>query len=200
MSKIVEISESNGFEHFCCDNGIGSKIFIKNDYVYKVCERNSLERVRSDYKEYRKICGEHVDKLQESYFTECLYGSKVYACIKQKRINGKTLNQLGREGLILLLKSNPAEKRFLRHLIEEFFGRTKNKFLYPDLVGNPDDQSIYNSVNIILEPRRGLVICDIGLSPHEDTLKKHSVNFYDSKNVKHYIEKMREALYLINTC
>ena len=103
MSKIVEISESNGFEHFCCDNGIGSKIFIKNDYVYKVCERNSLERVRSDYKEYRKICGEHVDKLQESYFTECLYGSKVYACIKQKRINGKTLNQLGREGLILLL-------------------------------------------------------------------------------------------------
>lgn len=194
MDNILKISEENGFIPFECDNGVSSVIFKKDKHVYKINKRNSLERAKSDYKEYLKILQKFPEKLQKSDFFKCEYDGEVCTCIKQEILNGLTLKELGLKDLTDFLKNNPKEIVFLDVLINEFFKRIESMDLYPDLIGNPDNQSLENSINMLLTPERGLVICDVGMSPHEDTLKKHGLGFYASGNVGHYTKKMRESL------
>lgn len=99
------------------------------------------------------------------------------------------------------LKKTPRDVVFLRIMISIFLDRAKLRRLYPDLVGNPENQSIENAINLIIETEspngRGLVLCDVGLSPHEDTLREYGENFFDSDNLTLYREKMLELLSII---
>ncbi|MFZ2193290.1 MAG: hypothetical protein WAV31_03525 [Candidatus Moraniibacteriota bacterium] len=193
MDKKLEISKENGFYLMDCEKGISSLVFEKDGYVFKINKRNSLERAKKDYLKLQEICRDFPEKIAESFLSECIYEGEVYICIKQKKINAPSVKQIGKLKFVEFLKKNKHDLAFLKKLIDDFFMCVKERKLYPDIVGNPSDQSIFNSINILVEPERGLVVCDIGLSPHEDTLKKHGLSFYDSDNVSHYLKKMDEA-------
>jgi hypothetical protein len=199
MNKELEISEKNGFRPIICENGISSLVFEKDGYVFKINKRNSLQRAKNDYEKLQEICKDFPNKIAESSLFECTYKREKYICIRQKKINALTIKQTGKSEFTNFLRANKGELLFLKKLIDEFFVRIKNKELYPDIVGDPSDQSIFNSINILLDPKRGMVVCDIGLSPHEDTLKKYGSEFYESDNVKHYLRKLKKANRLIST-
>ena len=192
------ISVERGFIPFEGKSGVSSTVFLREGRVYKISRRNSLERAMSDYRYLAEMLL-HVGfpgKIQESEIYECAYEGDRSVCIEQEIINGVTIAKRGAQ-ILDYLCSNPEELQFLIVLIELFLTRVSMKQLYPDIVGNPRNQSLFESINIILEPERGLVICDVGLSPHEDTLQKHGASFFDSENVAHYRTKMEEALRLL---
>lgn len=193
INKEMEISEKNGFNLLNCDSGINSIVFEKEGYIYKINKRNSLQRAESDYKKLKEICADFPDRVVESSFFECMYGGEKHICIKQKKIVAQTIKQFGKNKLIEFLKNNKEDALFLKKLVDEFFTCIENKKLYPDIVGSPSDQSIFNSINILVENGKGLVLCDVGLSPHEDTLKKYGIDFYSSGNVAHYVKRINEA-------
>ncbi|MCD4694241.1 hypothetical protein K8R62_02685 [bacterium] len=198
MNKYLEISLEKGFSPMNCENGISSFVFEKDDYVFKINKRNSFQRSKSDYQKLQNICRDFPNKVAESSLFECVYNKEKYVCIKQKKINAPTIKQVGELVFINFLKSNRKELFFLNKLINEFFSSIEKKELYLDIVGNPSDQSIFNSMNILLHPEKGLTLCDIGLSPHEDTLRRYGLEFYKSDNVKHYLEKMKEAIDMVS--
>lgn len=194
---MFEISEQNGFDVFNCDNGVSSDVFTKDDgYIYKVSARNSLQRALSDYEYLTWIFGglEFRHRLQDSEIFECSYGGKLAVCVKQKIIKGRTVAEVGKEQLGLFLKEKPDDLLFLRLMICIFLNRLRLKRLYPDLVGNPQNQSLFNSINLMLSEQGSLILCDVGLSPHEQTLRENGEAFFDSQNVKHYEQKMQKAL------
>lgn len=189
----MEISIKTGFEIFDCNAGISSEVWRKNNYIYKVTTRNSIARLSNDYKMLKEILGElwYADKLQESEIFECINPDwKNAACVKQKIINWKTIASIGKKDFEIYLKNNPKEIIFLKKMVELFHIRVKSNELYPDLVWNPEDQSIRNSINLVIEKKRWIIICDVGLSPAEDTLKKFWKKFYKSDNVTYYKEKV----------
>lgn len=194
MNNILNISKKDGFILFDCDRGVSSMVFKKGRYIYKINNRNSLARAKSDYKEYRSICQEFPDKIEKSSFFQCCYKNKKYTCVKQRIIIGKTLKEVNKRDVVSFLKNNPRDILFLKTIINEFFDRIREKKLYPDLVGNPSNQALLNSINVIFSLKRGLVVCDVGLSPHEDTLLRYGEGFYASENVGNYVKKMKKAL------
>lgn len=193
---LEEISEQTGFHVFNCDNGVSSDVFEKDGYLYKANTRNSLRRANSDYEELMRLfvgLG-FKNKLQSSEIFECMRDGIVAVCVRQKIIEGHTIAQVGKERFELFLRNNPKDLYFLKLMISTFLVRLQLKKLYPDLVGNPQDQSLFNSINLMLQQRDGLILCDVGLSPHEETLRENGEAFFDSQNVKHYEQKMKEAL------
>lgn len=92
-----------------------------------------------------------------------------------------------------MTKAFKVNKKFLIKLLEYFFESIEAKEFYPDIVGYPKNQEYFNSINMMLEEKTNKIIfCDIGLSPHEDTLRKFGKDFYSSENVKTYVEKMKK--------
>lgn len=194
--KMITISRRSGFTLFACDNGISSTVFEKNGYVYKITTRNSVQRAQSDYDDLVHTFTQAGwgDKLQSSVISACTYERKKYTCVKQKIIVGTTFARMGKQAVMDYLKKHPRERQFLHFMIDLFIARITAKLLYPDSVGNPHDQSMWNSINMIIEEKRGIVLCDVGLSPREKTLQENGLQFYESDNVKHYNSKMNEAL------
>lgn len=193
---MLEISQQKGFNVFDCDGGISSSVFEKDGYLYKINTRNSLQRALSDYEELKRIFESlgFKYKLQESEIFECVRDGIVAVCVKQKILDGRTIARVGKEQFELFLRKNPKDLYFLKLIISVFFTRLKLKRLYPDLVGNPHDQSLFNSINLMVQQPDGLILCDVGLSPHEETLKAAGEDFFASANVRHYWHKMTEAL------
>ena len=121
---------------------------------------------------------------------ECLYDNKKYTCVIQPIVKGSELKKLSSE---LLEKAVRENKEFLLELLRYFFENISVKELYPDIVGYPKNPEYANSINLILEQNTGkIILCDVGLSPHEDTLMKYGNIFFESDSVKTYVEKMRE--------
>jgi hypothetical protein len=70
--------------------------------------------------------------------------------------------------------------------------------LYPDIVDYPTDPEYYNSINLIVEKvTNKLILCDVGLSPHQDTLAKHGADFYDGDSVRTYVDRMKKFYELL---
>ncbi|MES2224190.1 MAG: hypothetical protein V4469_04635 [Patescibacteria group bacterium] len=169
---------------------ISSKVFIKDGKVFKLNNRNSVERAESDAQVLKTRLAEYEDHLPDSTIVECEYEGVIYTCVVQEVIEGEELKKLGAEQLREALKEN---KDFLLELLKYFFESIEAKKLYPDIVGYPKDPEYFNSVNLILEKESNKVIlCDVGLSPHQDTLDKNGLDFYDSENVRIYVAKMRK--------
>lgn len=193
---LEEISEQTGFNVFNCDKGVSSNVLVKDGDIYKISTRNSLDRSLSDYEELMRLFAGlgFSYKLPNSEIFECLSGGNAAVCVKQRIIDGKTLAQVGKTQLEAFLRERPQDLYFLKLITCMFLVRLKLKKLYPDLVGNPEDQSLFNSINLMLQQRDGLILCDVGLSPHEQTLRENGEAFFDSQNVRHYQQKMTEAL------
>lgn len=197
----MEVSTNNSFEIFDCEKGISSEVFKKDNHVYKINNRNSLARTIHDYSELKEILSGigFEDKLQESEIFSCECNGQAAICVKQQIIDGKTISRLGKNALVNYLQSRPQEVVFLKNLIGIFFTRVNTRQLYPDLVGNPADQSLWNSINLMVDDVRGIIICDVGLSPHEKTLTEKGQIFFESDNVRHYVQKMEESLDFLNS-
>lgn len=196
------ISPQRGFTPFQGESGISSTVFEKNGHIYKLTKRNTLERAQNDYEELKKICAlfQQEKKLQISEIFACKDGTeKSVVCVRQARIQGQTFKNFGKDELRRYLQRYPKEKIFLQYLRDVFLLRTKLKQKYPDLVGNPNDQSLWNSINLMIEPERGIVICDVGLSPHEDTLDKCETCFFESENVQNYVKQVQESFEILTT-
>jgi len=186
--KIV-ISEENGFAHLTTE-GVSSKVFVKEGNVYKLSNRNSLERQKSDLVTLREELEGYEDRLPNSEITECEFEGEVYTCVIQPMIDGQELKKLDSELLEEVLRNN---KDFLLKLLKYFFEAVEARKLYPDIVGYPADPEYFNSINLLLEnSSKKVILCDVGLSPHENTLKDKGLDFYDSENVKTYTEKMKK--------
>ncbi len=198
---MIEISTRNGFTQFECNSGVSSEVFCKDGELYKLTVRNSVKRIKNDYVEFQRELAAlgFRDRLQESEIFLCTNSlGKEVTCVKQQIILGKTIADIGKQGLSIYLSENPREIIFLKSLIKYFHQQIKLRQLYPDLVGNPTNQSLWNSINLMVDSK-GIIICDIGLSPHEVTLDKFGEDFFNSKNVLHYKEKMTEALVFLSS-
>lgn len=195
MNKRV-IAPEFGYVPLEGENGISSKVYEKDGNVFKPTGRNPLQRALSDYAEWVKIADllrmGHKVQPSEIFSSEDSEGNSV-VCVKQSKIKGQTLRDFGKEALSSYLKENPSERVFLRFLIDVFSLRVDLYMFYPDLVGNPGDQSLWNSINLMIDPDRGIVVCDVGLSPHEDTLNSHGKAFLRSSNVTGYVEQVRSS-------
>lgn len=192
------ISPENGFQPFRCRVGISSQVFQKDKYIYKISARNSVARAKKDYARLRVLlsrigCGH---KLQQSDIFPCIVNGSSATCVKQEIINGITIAQFGKSNLINHLKKNKSDALFLSRMIEIFFESIKSQKLYPDLVGNPENQALWKSINLMVDGR-GIILCDVGLSPHQDTMRIHGKRFFNSVNVQHYKSKMEEARRLL---
>lgn len=188
LPKLI-ISEENGFIPLQTE-GISSKVFSKDGKVFKLSSRNSLERQRSDLQSLRDNLEGYEDNLPSSEVVECEYEGTIYTCVVQPMIEGSELKKLDQQDLEESLRTN---KDFILKLLKYFFEAIDAKELYPDIVGYPKDPEYFNSINLILENASNrVVLCDVGLSPHEDTLKDKGLDFYDSQNVRIYVEKMRK--------
>ncbi len=118
------------------------------------------------------------------------YQGETYTCVKQLFFEESELKKLDEKELNEVLIAN---KDFLLKLLNLFFNAIENKEKYPDIVGYPQNPEYKNIVNLLLDKETGRVLlCDIGLSPHGDTLDKHGASFFDSENVKTYTARMRE--------
>ncbi len=188
----VNIAEDAGYVPLPTE-GVSSKIFVHGGEIFKINTRNSLGRQRSDLETLKRILAEFDDHIPETEVRPCTYREIEYTGVVQRFIKGRELKKLGRERILRVLKENKNNNRaFVEKLLNYFFEAVDRKNLYPDPVGYPADQEFYNSVNLILEDSTGIImLCDVGLSPHEDTLNKHGQEFYEEENVRTYVDKMR---------
>ena len=198
--KILSVNEKAGFEELETDS-VSSKVFRLYNSLYKLNDRNSLRRQRSDLQALSTRLAAFSDHIVPSRTTLAEYDGKQYTCVIQPRIEGQELKNLKQEEVLALLRKRSVENRtFVGALLEYFFDAIEKRELYPDIVGNPEDPDFFNSVNLLAEDETGrIMLCDIGLSPHEDTLRKHGKDFYKSDNVKTYMKKMREFQELLKT-
>lgn len=188
ISRLV-ISPEAGFVPLHTES-ISSKVFVKDGKVFKLNNRNSVERAESDAQVLKTRLVGHEDHLPGSIIVECEYEGVMYTCVVQEVIKGDELKNLAEEQLRKALREN---KDFLLELLRYFFESIEAKKLYPDIVGYPKDPEYFNSVNLILEKESNkIILCDVGLSPHQDTLDKNGLDFYDSDNVRTYVAKMRK--------
>lgn len=188
ISRII-IKEEDGFTQLPTES-ISSKVFVKDGLIYKINKRNSLEREIGDFKILKDKLKDFHNRLPDTNFFEAVYQNEFYACISQPKIVGMEVKNIDEKKIDHVLKNN---REFLQELLNYFFESIKFKKLYPDIVGYPKDPEWFNSVNLIYEIESGnLLLCDVGLSPHEDTLRKFGTDFYDSDNVKIYTEKMKK--------
>lgn len=183
------ISVDNGFTPVATES-ISSRVFTKDGKVFKLNKRDSVKRQKLSIQILIEKLGDFRDRVSASEVSEVEYEGEVYTCVVQDFIKGSELKNLDRETLVATLKAN---KDFLNKLLDYFFEAIASRSLYPDIVGYPKDPEYFNSINLILDNvSKKLILCDVGLSPHEDTLEKFGEDFYDSENVKTYLEKMRK--------
>ena len=186
---MISISEEDGYLEKTTE-GVSSLLFTKDNKIFKINKRLTLERQTSDLIRLKKELCEFIEHIPYSEVDMCTHRGEAYTCVIQPVIKGKEIKYLPRLGVEEALKKN---KEFILKLLDFFFSSIKNKDLYPDIVGFPNDPSFFNSLNLILEEETGkIILCDVNLSPHEDTIKKYGQSFYDSDNVKIYLEKMSE--------
>ncbi len=191
-SALTRISIDDGFTEYPTESTYSNKVFTKDGRIYKLNKSNSIERQVTDFDTLRKKLIGYEDRIPESHISACEYGNQLYTCVSQKMINGKELKKLTPEELENALKT-PENKKFITALLEYFFSAIDAKELYPDPVGYPANPEFSNSVNLMLDTAsQKIILCDIGLSPHGDSIKKHGDSFYQSQNVITYLEKMRK--------
>ncbi len=188
------ISPENGFCEFQTDS-VSSKVLVKDGFIYKINDRNSLARQKSDLKTLHERLPSFSSHLPGSEVIESHYGGKTYTTVVQRRIRGREIKKMDRSEIVRLLsaRANSVNRAFVIELLKYFFASMQNKELYPDIVGCPSDPSFFNSVNLLFDDDTGLLmLCDVGLSPHEDSLNRHGLAFYGGENVKTYIRHMQE--------
>ena len=189
---MLHIHPDNGFEEIPTKS-ISSKVFKKEGKVYKINKRNSFERALSDWNTIQSELSEFSKHIPETKISTCLYQNEEYTCIKQDLINGKELFLFTPEEINSIFKKK-VNREFIKKLATYFFDSIKSKNLYPDIVGNPSDPHILNSVNLIVDESGHLILCDVGLSPHEDTLSKQGEAFFESDNVKLYVKRIEDSI------
>ena len=188
------ISPENGFCELQTDS-VSSKVLVKDGFIYKINDRNSLARQQSDLKTLHERLAEFSSHLPATEVIESHYGGKTCTTVVQRRIHGREIKKVDRPEISRLLsaRANSANRAFVVELLKYFFASMQSRELYPDIVGCPSDPSFFNSVNLMLDDDTGLLmLCDVGLSPHEDSLNRHGLAFYDGENVKRYIGHMQE--------
>ena len=180
------ISPENGFCELQTDS-VSSKVLVKDSFIYKINDRNSLARQKSDLKTLHERLAGFSSHIPASEVIEAHYGGKTYTTVVQRRIRGREIKKMGRSEISRLLsaQANSGNRAFVLELLKYFFASMQSRELYPDIVGCPSDPSFFNSVNLMLDD-------DVGLSPHEDSLNRHGLAFYDGENVKKYIGHMQE--------
>lgn len=184
----VVISEQDGYVPVQTE-GVSSKVFLKDGKIYKLNIRLSVERQTSDLYTLKEHFSEFAQHIPDSEVHTFLYDGVAYTGVVQPLIVGKELKKLPREVVEVALRNN---KEFVEALLQYFFSAIEKRELYPDIVGFPADPDFFNSVNLMLEEETGrIVLCDVNLSPHEDTLQKHGKAFYDGENVTAYVAKMK---------
>lgn len=192
----IEISTESGFVLFNTES-FSSKVFTRDGRIFKLNDRCSVKRAKSDLDILKSKLEGYEDRLPESQVGTAIYGGRLYTCVSQPMICGREVKKLDDDQLTEVLRFN---KGFLIKLLDFFFASIDARELYPDIVGCPNGHDHYNSVNLILdESTNKLLLCDVGLSPHEDTLIKNGLDFYSSENVKVYVEKMTKLYNLLNS-
>jgi hypothetical protein len=185
----VVISENNGFSQLETD-GVSGLVFVRDGEIYKLSKRNSVERLTTDLEEYKKRLGIFASRIIQSDIMLATYEGETYACVRQPFIENSELRKLEEKEFIEGLKFN---KDFLLVLLDFFFDAIAKQEKYPDIVGYPSNPDYRNIINLLLHKETGqILLCDIGLSPHDDTLKKWGASFYASENVKTYVVRMKE--------
>lgn len=192
--QIIEVSIASGFEPLSTES-ISSKVFVKDGRVFKLNSRNSFERAQSDLETLKSKLSGFEDHLPDTDINQAIYEGGDYTCISQPLIEGEEVKDIEKEKLLEVLRLN---KSFLIRLLDYFFEAIEAKELYPDIVGYPADPEYYNSINLIVEKvTNKLMLCDVGLSPHQDTLAKHGADFYDGDNVRTYVDRMKKFYELL---
>lgn len=189
---MLHIHPDHSFEEIPTKS-ISSKVFKKGGKVYKINKRNSFERALSDWNTIQSELSEFSKHIPETKINICSYQGEEYTCIEQDLIKGKELFLFTSEEINSVFKKKE-NREFVKKLATYFFDSIKSKNLYPDIVGNPSDPHIFNSVNLIVDESGHLILCDVGLSPHEDTLSKQGEVFFESDNVKLYIKRIKDSL------
>lgn len=185
-SRMV-VSEEAGFVAFLTES-VSSKSFVKEGMIYKLTQRDSAERQHSDLATLEVRMRPYRDHIPDSRITECEYKGEIYTCVVQPLIDGLELKKIPEDELRSVLKAN---KEFLLFLLDYFFEAITEKELYPDPIGYPDNPEYFNATNLMLEKASGkIILCDVGLTPHEDSLNKYGLDFYNSENVTTYIDRM----------
>lgn len=194
--ETIVISEENGFSKLETE-GVSSSVFIKGDRIYKLSKRNSPERLKSDLEKYREELGEFSDRIIESDITLAEFEGETYTSVSQPFIKDSELKKLDEPELLEVFKEN---KEFLLRLLDFFFEAIEKEEKYPDIVGYQKDPKYRNIINLLLDKETGkILLCDIGFSPHEDTLEKYGTDFFTSDNVQTYVVKMKEFKELLLT-
>lgn len=191
--QIVHVSEDAGYVPLPSE-GISSKIFRRENFIYKLNNRNSWRRQKDDLIELQAMVQEHSEHIPATRIVQAMYKGERYTCVTQPFINGLEVKNTSREDVLAALQDPATENfGFVRGLVENFLHRIKQRELYPDIVGYPKDPDFFNSINLIIEQEtKKIMLCDVGLSPHEDTLEAYGERFYKSENVTTYLKKMTE--------
>lgn len=188
---ITIISLENGFVEMSTSS-ISSKVFEKAGCIHKISQRNSFERVHSDLATLEDMLVGFEDRIPATRIFSCMHEGQMYTCVQQNKIDGKEIAKHSRKEALAIFKES-GNLLFMKRLLEHFFSSIASRTLYPDLVGNPDDPHLLNSVNLMVTRTGKLMLCDVGLSPHEDTLAKHGGSFFESKNVTRYVRRINES-------
>lgn len=89
----IFLSEKLGFESFSTES-ISSNVFIKNGYLYKFNNRDSVKRQILSYKLLRNKLKGFEDHIPDSDIVNCEYKGENFTCVIQKIIKGKEIKNL----------------------------------------------------------------------------------------------------------
>lgn len=183
------ISKDLGYEEKHTE-GVSSLLFTKDRKIFKLNKRLTVERQTSDLEKLKYVFSDFIDHIPETKITTCEHEGRKYTCVTQPLINGTEIKYLSRLAVDGALKQN---KSFMSKLMSFFFEGIENQKLYPDIVGFPSDPTFFNSINLLVENGTNkIILCDVNLSPHEDTIKKHGEAFYKGKNIQTYLRTMSD--------
>lgn len=118
----------------------------------------------------------------------------------QDEIQGKTFYTTDNDELYEILRTNQKIRSQLILLFETFIYHFDRKELFPDPVGYPTTNELTDSINLFLvksEEETLLKLCDVGRSPHEDTVKRLGESFYIEPRFLAYRKKMEDALKML---
>lgn len=190
------IHENDGFIELPTKS-VSSKVFVKDGRIYKINRRNSPTRAISDWTTLQAELSHFSEHIPETVIATCEYAGETYTCVEQPLLEGTELSLHAPEKIREIM-AHGRNRIFLEKLLSYFFSSIESKRLYPDLVGNPADPHLFNSVNLMVTDNGLLMLCDVGLSPHEDTVSKHGDSFYDSENVRLYIQRIKDSIKDLN--
>lgn len=179
--------------------GISSKVYWSSDGTgvekcLKCTTRNSFVRAVSDLEFYATG-----DFKQIIVPTE-IYNFSNAVVFVQDRIYGKTLYATDNNELYEILRTNQKIHSQLILLLKSLIFHFDRKELFPDPVGYPTTNELTDSINLFLVESNGetlLKLCDVGRSPHEDTVKRLGESFYIEPRFLAYRKKMEDALSML---